>query len=334
MNAEAVENLLLALGTKQEAKAGVWHRSKCPLAFALHKSGKDTHPSFGIANEEGLPLRFHCFTCETGDMPKLFQTLEFLSHKFPGQFHGNLQQARQIVEENGTGIAVLPEYSEFKASNVKLFEELPQYILGTYKPALMYNRASKYLLNLRGLTEEEVLKFNIRYDADADMVLFPYWDVFDRLAGVRGRKIVFPGEYSSAQQHHDYVFNKVNNAQLTFYNEQCLNLPGPVVVVEGQVDCIKVCRVWPKTVANLTAKPVLEKAKKLSHTEGAVFMMDGDQPGRAAQSKWVDLSLFLGIPCAVVELPYDEQQGVKTDPDSVGEEFIRQKFVQLGLLTT
>lgn len=333
MTPESVEQLLLALGTKQEAQAGIWHRAKCPLAFALHKSGKDTHPSFGLTNEEGEPMRFHCFTCETGDMDKLFQTIEFLNTTHPGQFKGNLSLARTIVEENGTSIAVLPEYSEFKPSKVKVFEELPSYILGSYKPALHNLRSAKYLLEQRGLTQDEILKFDLRYDPEPDMVLYPYWDVFGRLAGIRGRKIMLPGEYSGAQQHHDYVFNKVNNAKVTFYNETCLNLDGPVVLVEGQVDCIKVCRVYPKTIANLTAKPILDKALKLTQTEGVVLVLDGDSTGRAAQAKWVSLLQHLGVPVAVVELPYDPDTDIKSDPDSVGSELLVEKFKALGLLT-
>lgn len=332
MNQEAIESLLVALGTKSAGVSGVWHRAPCPLSPWLHKNGKDSNPSFAFHVEEGEPLRFHCFTCESGNIQKLLQIVEMNILKYPGTFNGDLAKAREIIESLELELPVLPSYSEFSSEKKKVFEELPAYFLETFVPALKHDRAKAYLLERRGFTEEEVTKFDLRYDHERDMVVFPYWDVFGRFAGLRGRRIIFPWETSYGVGHHDYVVNGVNNSGLVFYNETALNLPGPVVLVEGQVDCIKVARVWPKTVANLTAKPILEKVSKLAQTDGVVLMLDGDATGRAGTQKFLDLLVALRINVLPLYLPYDEATGQKSDPDSIGAEGIVQLLSSCGLI--
>lgn len=325
MTPEAASQLMLALGTKSEGHHGVWMRGKCPLAPYRHQSGKDTNPSFGLYVEEGSRPRFHCFTCESGSIEKLLQLLEkAIAEKKP--FHGDLAKAREILESAESELPVLPVYAEFNQQQKRKFEELPGYLLDTYMPAIDVPRALEFARS-RGLLDEEILKHNLRYDHGRDMLLFPYWDVFNRFAGIRGRAI---GDHGV--KHHDYVFGGVNNSGLVFYNEQVLNLPGPVVVVEGQVDCLKVARLWTKTVGNLTAKPVLEKATKLTQSDGVVVLMDGDETGRAATKKFVDLMVALNTQVLPILLPWDPEAGLKSDPDSVGYDWLKQAFVHHGLL--
>lgn len=302
------------------------------LAPWLHKSGKDSNPSFGIFCEEGSPPRFHCFTCESGSLSTLLQTLEFRISQNPGLFHGDLSKAREIIENAELELPMLPAYSEFGAQKKKLFEEWPSYVLESYIPVKHHQRAYAYCI-YRGFSNGEMDAYDLRYDHERDMVVFPYWDVFGRFAGMRGRKVILKGEAAGGNGHHDYVWNDINNAGLVFYNEKALNLPGPVVLVEGQVDCIKVARIWPKTVANLTAKPIMDKVMKLGQSDGVVLLLDGDQTGRTGTDKFVHLLTFMGMQVLPLLLPYDEATGVKSDPDSVGPEWLTNTFTGAGLFS-
>lgn len=330
MNTEQAQALIVALGGKVSSVSGTWVRSPCVLAPWNHKSGKDSNPSFGIACERGKPGRFHCFTCESGSLAKLMQIVEMGVLATPGKFKGDMQKAREIIEQEEVDLPVLPAYSEFDHGEKKQFQEFPAYWLESFMPLATNNRAIDYWLH-RGFSLSEALQWDIRYDSEGDRLVFPYRDVFGRLAGARGRGIELPGE-SHWSAHHDYTWNKVNNSGLCWYNEQVLDSPGPVVVVEGQFDLIRVARVYPRVIANLTAKPVLEKVFKLTQVEGAILMLDGDQPGRDATKRFCEIHSMLKIPTAVIHLPFDPEAGVKSDPDKLGEQWIADTLNSIGAM--
>ena len=132
-----------------------------------------------------------------------------------------------------------------------------------------------YLTCAGRLYRHHAAQYDLRYDPKRSMVVAPYRDVFNRLAGARGRSIL-----DGPQKHYDYTYQSVNNAQLCWYNEPVLNLHGPVVVVEGQFDCWKTVQAFPKTVANLTAKPTMEKMKKLGDCGVVIQIPDRDEAGQ------------------------------------------------------
>jgi hypothetical protein len=332
MNIDTATALLEALGTKLDSHSSSWARAKCPLAPFLHQKGKDSSPSFGVSIDDSAP-RFHCFTCESGSLSHLLQIIEFRNQQTPGNFHGDLNKAREIVENAESELPMLPAYSEFGTQKTKVFEELPLEFLDSFFPVAANPRSHAYCTH-RGFSDLEMLQYELRYDPERDMVVFPYWDVFGRFAGVRGRRITLNGESKSqGAGHHDYVVNGINNSGFTFYNEQALNLPGPVVVVEGQVDCIKVARIWPKTVGNLTAKPIMSKVQKLGQSDGVVLLLDGDSTGRVGTEKFSHLLQFLNIKVLPILLPWDESTGVKSDPDSIGPDWLTNKFKEVGLFS-
>lgn len=322
MTPEAAEELLHSLGSKKTSETSAWIRGPCPLAVWNHPSKKDSNPSFGILIDPGKEPKFHCFTCDTGSLSTLLQTIEFRNQQQPGLFKGDLSKAREIITAAESEMVTLPPYSEFGNQASKEFSPLPMDVLMPYPPSYTVQRSKEYCAH-RGIFKEEQEQFNLRYDIARDMLMYPYTSVWGKLAGVRGRRIVFPGEDpGTISQHHDYVFNNINNSSLVFYNEQCLQLPGKVIVVEGQLDALYVARYWPKVVANLTAKPVMTRTTKLCQTEGVILMMDGDLPGRQATDKWVHMLDYLKVPVQTVLLPWDEVSNVKTDPASIGHEFL------------
>lgn len=340
MNKEQAEELLLALGSEASSESDEWVRGPCPLAAWLHPKKKDSKPSFGIYTAHGEPGRFHCFTCESGSLATLLQTIEFHQSQNP-VFKGDIHKAREIVENEEIELPILQPYSEFVHTEKKGFVEFPQGFLDQWPHVMQSPRAMAYLEH-RKFGIADALKFDLRYDQSADRIIFPYRDVFGRLAGLRGRGIAFPGEQHYSP-HHDYPWEVekdvfVNNASMVFLNEQVLDEPGPVLVVEGQFDVMRVSRVFPRVLGNLTAKPMLAKTKKLAQAEGVVLMLDGDDTGRKGTQRFVKLLDEMGVPVMVAFLPLPEDEtnpfpGKKTDPDMLGEAWIEEKLKEIGLLS-
>ncbi|MEG1728738.1 MAG: toprim domain-containing protein [Bacteroidaceae bacterium] len=70
---------------------------------------------------------------------------------------------------------------------------------------------------------------------------------------------------------------------MTWCNEQCFQNDEIVVAVEGQFDMINSNRVYPNTIANLTARISERKLSKLLDCQGVVFMLDNDEAGLGAR---------------------------------------------------
>lgn len=325
--------LLLALGSKHSATTAEWVQGRCPLAPWLHKSGKDSRPSFGLSISPGRACHFHCFACQSGDMPMLMQLIEHHVVLSPGLFKGNLAAARSIIELEEVGLPVLPAYEEFNKGDQKTFVELPLHTLAGFQVVSMWPRAMEYLVS-RGFTALDWVNGDLRYDSEDDRIVFPYYDVFGRLAGMRGRGVELPGEKPHWAPHHDYVWSGVNNSSLVWLGEPILDTPGPVVIVEGQFDRLRALKAYPRVLANLTAKPKMSKAIKLAGVEGVILMLDGDEAGRTGTKMFTEALDLLKVPTAVVLLPMVDQDGnpCKSDPDKLGVEWITQALKDVGVL--
>jgi hypothetical protein len=327
---EQAKLLIKALGQTPVHDGGDWVRSSCPLAKYTHQSGKDNNPSFGIFVKEGEHAHFHCLTCHSGKLNELIQVLEMHLTGYPqDRAKFAIPQARSIIENEEVDVLPLPEFSEFSPNVYGEFEEWAAYFLETFPKWNESYDATMYLKS-RGMTKQQAVAHDIRYDPERKMIVHPYWTVYGKLAGARGRSIIPDAKY----RHHDYTWNGVNNAKLCWYNEPVLELGKPLVVVEGQYDLYAVERVYPAVIANLTAKPSPFKMKRLEQCDGAIFMLDNDATGDVAKKKYVEYCDAHMIPCAVVDLPkdYDEAGNlIKLDPDKMGSDWIKGKLLELGL---
>lgn len=313
---------MYTLGVDQVHEAGEWVRGTCPLAPFLHSSGKDTNPSFGIKEAIG-GAHYHCFTCTSGTPETLVQTLEmYLKEQPQYKDRFDLESARHILENQALNVYKLPDFEAVHQGHQ--FLEWGTWILDKFPSAMNATRALDYLTNEkpapdevrqphhgRGLTIEEVIYWDFRYDPTRDMVVVPFYDHYGKFAGMRGRSI-------TGGLHHDYTFNHVNNTQLVFLNEQCFQNDEPVVVVEGQFDVAVTHRVYKNVVGNLTARMSAEKIKKLSTLDSVILMLDQDDTGKRATEKIATLLINNGVQVGVAEL-----KGGK-DPDQAGEDAIRE----------
>lgn len=343
MNADQGREFLKALGTKVESAGSGWLRAKCPLSRWTHAKGSDTTPSFGLTINESAHSVYHCFACSTGTPESLIQALEFHSEygtKIPGLF--DFKKAREILEAEELDVIPLPEYSEFGAPPDKVLVPWETYAYKVFPPAIHSPAARRYLA-YRGFTLKEAKEMGLRVDEYRNMLVFPYWNVHGELCGMRGRLMDFgeplfyqskDGEWLQRLKHYDYTLDgKTNNSYFCWLYEPCLNMKGAVVVVEGQFDLLRVRRVFPRVVANLTAKPSKTKMQKLAYADSVILLLDEDSTGHTATTQWMKQIADLGVQVGCLDISSAPKSdfhlarsgpGKPKDPDEVSEAWLAE----------
>ena len=328
MTPEQAKAFLQALGAKNVGQKSTWVTAPCPLARWTHKSGKDSNPSFGITTHTGKASHWNCFACGSGSAEDLLQAVEYHLHRnsvIALDYGVNIGIARHLLDSEYIGLQALPDYMEFQENAQHEFQEWPLYWLDSFLPALNVKDAVDYL-EARGVTLTEANKYNLRYDSKRRMIVFPYFNVYGKFAGARGRAID-PGVIGH-KKHFDFTWNSVNNSRLVWYNEQCLELDGPVVVVEGQFDALRVLKAYPKVVANLTAKPTWAKLCRLQQSETVVHIPDNDGPGGAGEGSTEVYRKFCqdhGMNYVRIDLPLPPGQD-KIDPGECSAEYLLDRL--------
>ena len=317
MDAQQCVAFLEAIRAKKiRIKDNGWVEASCPLAPWLHKHAKDNSPSFGLSISPGERSYYSCFACQSGSVEELLHTLQMYLQDRPEKADIQWNVCHQLLSDE-VQLLPLPEYAEHGQSGQK-FEEWPLYWLQSFVPVDMIQPAMEYL-HFREVGATTIKQFNLRFDSKRHMIVAPYWDVYGRFAGARGRSI--QSDVSGAQKHFDYSWQGRNNARLVWYNETALNLSGPTVVVEGQFDCWRVVQAFPKTVANLTAKPTREKLRKLGDSPFIIQIPDRDETGELSVSVYKKACQELGIGHKVVWL----DEGVK-DPAECHPDYLKDKI--------
>ncbi len=320
MSPQQAELFLKAVGCSDPVwKDDEWLLDSCPMAKWTHKSKTDSSASFGLRLPPNEEPYYHCFACHSGSPEDLINRIQLYAHN-DGTLKGrNLKAARDILENADLSVVPLKDYES--VTNVQVFEEWPQWFLNNFPAVQLYPVAVEYL-KARGITFEEMIKFDLRFDLDREMVVFPYRDAFGRLAGARGRCI----NPTHKVGHHDYKVNGRNNSKLVFLNEQCMQTHSSVVLVEGQFDVVKTMRIVPNVIGNLTAKPTHEKLQKLSFMERLYLLMDNDDTGRLAAQKYHEA---LGSKLEVISITIPEPY---KDPDSMPTTALQTLLNQSGVL--
>lgn len=312
---------LHALGVnknKVEYSAKGWSKCACPLAPFTHKSGTDSNPSFGISTYEGK-LVYNCFSCGSGSLETLVGTLDFHLQRQPqkrGQI--DIQEARRFLASADFSYVPLPDFEEALAEVEEVFP-WDESALATYPKAFSVE-ASRNYLQKRGVTEQDALRFDIRYDTMRGEVAFPIRDVYGRLTGIRARSI---NPFINPKfKHYDHTYREINNSKLVFLNEPEIASMQPVVVVEGQFDMIKVSKVYPHVIANLTSGISHFKLKRLLQAEAVLLMLDNDDAGITKATKVQKYLYENNQQVAMVTVGERGQ-----DPDDCTEEEIRGVLV-------
>lgn len=310
MNADAAVLFLQALGAQKiRVKSNGWVEARCPLATWTHKNQQDASPSFGLSVKPGERSHYSCFACRSGSAEELLQTLELYTKAHYAVCHQLLEDEPKILP--------LPEYGEFPSGDT-LFVEWPAYWIESFKIVVWADFAANYLFD-RGVTSAMCYLYDLRFDPKRQMVVAPYRDVFGRLAGARGRSIL--PNVSGPSKHFDYSWQSKNNCRLVWYGEEALQQSGPVVIVEGQFDCWRTRQAYPKTIANLTARPTMEKMKKLGDCPFIIQIPDRDEAGEMSTGIYAKFCAQLGLGYKMLWL----DEGVK-DPAEAHVDYLRERI--------
>ena len=298
MTIESAIKLLAALRCPNiTPRENGWVRASCPLARWKHQSHQDANPSFALIARPGEVPTYNCYACGTGTAVQLIAEMELYAKADSVMYDFPLAHA--MLEDQPMETAALKPFG--LVDEQQEFEEWGQWWLDSFVPAEFSAAAANYLAS-REVSMETCKRQGLRYDSKRQMIVCPYWSVGGKLAGARGRSIL-PGT-SGIEKHYDYRANGRNNAGLCWYNEHALNLPGPVVIVEGQFDCMRVEEVWPKTVANLTAQPRPPKMRKIGTAADTVVLIpDNDKTGELSVPKYQQAAKELGFLLRVIHLP-------------------------------
>jgi hypothetical protein len=326
MNPDQAKQFLSKLGITSVSKNGDWMQCACPMAPWTHKNGKDNNPSFGMYAKGGEESYFKCFACDSGSALELMSAVEYHGKKtgYPADRHYNIAEARIILDAESIDLPVAPEYSEFPTASTQVFTPWSEYWLDSFQSAVQSIAAMSYLEG-RGVQATQVQEFNLKFDPDKQMILFPYRNVWGKLAGARGRSI--DPEAEGHKKHFDYTYKQVNNSKLVWYNEQCLQLDGPVVVVEGQFDALRVAERYPKVLATLTAKPSYEKFMKLTTQDRVILIPDNDTTGQKTVVEYKNFLAKYNTRLSVLTLP----EGIKDAGDCHPDWLFDQLKPLLGL---
>lgn len=308
MTPEQGFHFLKALGAKNIKQEGKWIKASCPLAFALHKSHNDSNPSFGLNVEPNANSRYNCFACSSGSALDLIQSLEFYGAK-----NADFKLAREILESETLEVTPLPGYKEFsEAGEAWTLQPWPEWVLNDYPSVTTVKVAMDYLESRR-VSKEEAIQAELKFDFTRAMICFPIRDAYGVLAGMRGRSILEGA--IGIQKHYDYRWNKISNVRGVWYNEQALTLPGKTVVVEGQFDVLRVKKIYPKVVGNLTAKPTAPKIEKLASRQGVILIPDNDATGELSIKRYEEALSKVETPLQVLQLPKEVKDAGETHED-------------------
>lgn len=242
----------------------------------------------------------------------------------------NIKAARAILNDEAL-IAPLPQYQEFTQSPYADFQAWPEWYLEDFSPWDKDSTAAQYILNTRGIREETANHFQLRHDNHRGMVGAPFRTASGLLAGMRGRRIETLIPHRSLLKHYDYQWNKVRNTALTWFNEPAFNLPGALVVVEGQFDLMRLWPHWKRVVAILSSKTTPYKMRKLddASADGIVFLFDNPHMDATAGKRypeWIEHAEKKGWKHASIDYPKEAKW---KDPGEAPEDWLKELAVDL-----
>lgn len=316
-------------------RSGRTYRGPCPL-----HGGEG--PNFSVDPQRGI---FKCFVCgEGGDVfsfPMKLLGLDFVD------------AVRYVAERSGVHIPERPEsepdpYGDLRGT-VAFAAEWFQGQLWEDKGG---EPARRYLLEERELSEDAVRRFGLGYapdswralreaaavhDIDDELLIraglvreserakepydlfrgrliFPIYDLRDRVIAFGGRRLTGPDDAPKYINSPDSpIFHKGRVVYGLNWSRHAIRREEVVLIVEGYTDFISLAaRDIENAAAPLGTSLTEEQARLLKrYARSAVLLYDSDQPGLRATFRAADELLRAGVHPRVATLPPEE------DPDSL-----------------
>jgi len=184
-----------------------------------------------------------------------------------------LGQAFELANDEIEAVVIDPV--EPSSTPVRIF---PEQWRTSFPPATGSTRALGYL-EQRGVTAEQVVQLDFRYDTERDAVVLPIRAYDGSLVGLHGRRLT-PGP---SPKYHAYKYNGEWN-KLPWVGEHTVDPDQTLVLVESIFDYTQVQAVYPNVLAALSAGFSREKLRRLSGCLDCVTLFDWGTGGDTARS--------------------------------------------------
>lgn len=287
MNREKVTEFVNRfLNTRPGSITNEWVNICCPFAGFRHKSGKDSHPSFGISY--GGHSFFKCYTCSHDALP-------LISLPFILWLNGNpyMHDAVKFILDNepidddvdkiptNTVVSDLP-LNPFAEKAVKTF--IPQEIIDIFPSVLQHKNELSYLVDRRLINLITLLEYKVKCDPIKNLIIFPLTNHKGDIKVLRARRwrdkklfTISPGlfgmegvEFPSLAK--DGVWFGLHRAKIR----------EPVVLVESEIDALRLSTLgYTNSIASCSSNVT---AKQLSNIQNKVIILgyDSDLAGEKA----------------------------------------------------
>ena len=349
---ESIVKVLKLYGSTIEKVAGNKIMTSCPFARWTHSGGVDRRPSFTIFMGR-KSIGYNCFSCgEKGHIYNLVWKMQSLHRKaFPlanfvvyDPMSGNDYLDVSSLEYNPGGkfvgeAAIVnvdiedTEYDEkYEAQMLSMVTKKKEY---EYEPPtedeirdFSSNEIPSYMKD-RGISEGTYKEWELGNDIVNRRVTFPVRDWNGKLIGITAR-LYWEKQYcfrcgklfldmkprcrKCGQRYEKYLHSYKMPRGLLLFGAYKHKGDGPVVLVEGPIDVIKL---WENSVRYPVAFlgfPKIEQVKKAFDLSDDVIMIgDGDDAGRRMNGIVSEMARMLSKKVQVVELPDG------TDPGDLAE---------------
>ncbi len=332
----------------QLKKGGANYMGLCP--FHGEKS-----PSFSVSPTKQF---YHCFGCgKSGDAIRFLMEhtgMSFIeaTKDLAGQFGMEVpeddvppqdrERAAKQREKQATLNDVLEKAGEAYRKQLKISPHAVAYLRGRglsgeiakqfglgYAPEGWRSLASVFPQYDDPLLEESGLVIvnqeeDKRYDRFRDRVMFPIRNIKGECIGFGGR-VLGDEKPKYLNSPETPVFSKGRELYGLFEARNALREHGYVLVTEGYMDVVALAQLgFPNAVATLGTACTTEHVQKLFRfTESVVFSFDGDDAGRRAARKALDVALPFATDVRSIKFLFLPSEH---DPDSYIREFGRDAF--------
>ncbi len=266
-------------------------------------------PSFYVDPEKKV---FHCFGCGAGGGPvKFVELIENLSTKEAIEFLAQ-KVGIELKQVKGIGrlYSLMKEAANFFRNNLKKNNFVRDYLnkrgiipqlevkfflgysLDSWDALMKYLKAKGFSYSEMEKVGLVIPKKNGYYDRFRNRLMFPIFDIHNRIIGFGGR-VLGEGEPKYLNSPATVIYNK--SYELYGFNIAKKNIrqTKQVAITEGYFDCIKAHLAGLDiTVATLGTALTVEHANRLKRlVDTALLIFDNDEAGRKATFKAINLLL-------------------------------------------
>ncbi len=319
-------------------RAGTSYKGHCPFH-------KEKTPSFHVIPKKGI---FHCFGCGAGgsviDFVMRAERLEFPDAlrkladelgiampdqraRTPAERNEEQRRLRTIADVNAAALKWF-RYNLLSGANRRALDYLPergitpevseQFQLGA---ALDSWDALKEHLLKAGYNEDTLVESGLCgrsdsgrvYDRFRNRLIFPIWDVNNRVCGFGGRALVDePNSPKYLNTGETLLFRKNSLLYALNLAAKSIEETGYAILCEGYMDVVMAhAHGLTQAVASLGTGLTPQQARLLRRFAQRVhFLYDGDAAGQKAMLREGDALLGAGLDARVLSLPPED------DPDT------------------